>query len=45
MAFYPRDGVEFDDLLRKADQALYHSKRSGRGRVSFYADLTSEQTN
>lgn len=45
VAFYPRDGVEFDDLLRKADQALYHSKRSGRGRVSFYADLTSEQTN
>lgn len=37
VAFYPKDGLEFDDLLRKADQALYQSKRSGRGQVSFYA--------
>lgn len=37
VAFYPKDGQEFDDLLRKADQALYQSKRAGRGQVSFYA--------
>lgn len=38
VAFFPRDGTEFDDLLRKADKALYASKRSGRGRLSFYED-------
>lgn len=37
-AFYPADGVEFSELLRKADQALYESKRKGRGRVSFYVE-------
>lgn len=38
VAFYPQDGEEFDELLRKADKALYRSKRHGRGRVSFYMD-------
>ena len=42
-AFFPRDGQAFDDLLRKADQALYTSKREGRGRVSFYEDLSDPQ--
>lgn len=38
VAFFPKDGAEFDDLLRKADKALYASKRAGRGRISFYED-------
>lgn len=35
VSFYPEDGEEFDALLRKADSALYASKRAGRGQVSF----------
>lgn len=42
VAFFPRDGVEFDDLLRKADKALYASKRAGRGRISFYEDQAAD---
>ena len=36
IAFAPKDGVSTDDILVKADSALYKSKSSGRGRFSFY---------
>lgn len=42
VAFCPEDGVEFDELLRKADRALYKSKQNGRGRVSFYEEEGQE---
>ncbi|MER8751142.1 diguanylate cyclase [Mesorhizobium sp. M1050] len=32
----PDDGLSLDELLRKADLALYHSKHGGRGAFSFY---------
>lgn len=32
IAVYPGDGTRAADLLRQADQALYHSKRQPRGR-------------
>jgi diguanylate cyclase (GGDEF)-like protein len=32
----PDDGLSLDDLLRKADLALYQSKRGGRGTFRFY---------
>jgi diguanylate cyclase (GGDEF)-like protein len=36
IAFSPKDGISADDVLVKADAALYRSKSSGRGRFSFH---------
>ncbi|OWU65118.1 MAG: hypothetical protein CBB60_006320 [Armatimonadetes bacterium Cent15-Ar3] len=32
-------------IIEQSDQALYHSKRTGRNRVTHYRDLTQEQLN
>lgn len=37
IAFAPTDAVGTDDILTKADAALYKSKDGGRGRFSFFA--------
>ncbi len=38
------DGVrDYDELFRRADVALYHKKRGGRGGFVFYGDLTEEE--
>jgi diguanylate cyclase (GGDEF)-like protein len=34
IAFYPNDGATAELLLRRADEALYHSKRNGRNRLT-----------
>lgn len=35
---YPKDGTDYSCLLRKADQALYTSKRYGKNRCYFYSE-------
>jgi diguanylate cyclase (GGDEF)-like protein len=36
VAFYPRDGVDLDTLLNKADATMYEVKRQGRGEFLFH---------
>jgi diguanylate cyclase (GGDEF)-like protein len=38
IAVAPGDGTTTDDILRKADMALYRSKSNGRGCFTFYSD-------
>lgn len=46
IASYPRDGMDFDSLLRAADNALYKAKDLGRGQHQFFstemADMAAE---
>ena len=34
LAYYPKDGAEFETLYKAADQAMYRSKKGGKARVS-----------
>lgn len=36
VAAYPADAASANDLLERADAAMYHSKRSGRNAVSYF---------
>ncbi|RGQ37251.1 GGDEF domain-containing protein [[Clostridium] leptum] len=41
VACCPDDGLSFDSLLAKADQALYHAKKCGKNQFSFSTDLSN----
>lgn len=42
-AVYPFAGENFDDLLSRADTALYRSKRRGRGQITVYSREIAEE--
>ncbi len=37
ISIYPDDGEELDELIRKADMAMYHAKSIGKNIFSFYS--------
>ncbi len=39
IASYPKDSANVDDLLERADQAMYFSKRGGHGRSTQYSKI------
>jgi diguanylate cyclase (GGDEF)-like protein/PAS domain S-box-containing protein len=43
-SIYPRDGEEFDILLRNADAAMHRVKAAGRNDFQFYAAAMTRQT-
>jgi len=40
VAVYPRDGITSADLISRADEALYHAKKSGKNQVALAAELS-----
>lgn len=43
-SFFPQDGNSFDDLLKRADIAMYHAKHAGKDRFQIYSAEIGEQT-
>ena len=43
IAIYPDDGVDVESLLKRADQAMYVSKQSGRNRYTFFSSSMQEE--
>ncbi len=41
ISFYPKDGRSYEELLRKADLALYGAKKSGKDSYQFYTSETN----
>jgi diguanylate cyclase (GGDEF)-like protein len=44
IAMFPDDGEEAAVLLKKADDACYHAKSSGRANVQFFTERTNVET-
>lgn len=44
VSIYPNDGVTAEELVNKADKAMYFSKQNGRNRFEFYFDDLNTDT-
>ncbi|CEG25934.1 bifunctional diguanylate cyclase/phosphodiesterase [Bacillus sp. B-jedd] len=44
ISLYPYDGVTTEELLRKADIAMYQAKKEGRNNYQFYNDKLDKQS-
>jgi diguanylate cyclase (GGDEF)-like protein len=43
VAFYPKDGIDYNSLMKNADIAMYEAKKSGRGRFKFFTEELHQQ--
>lgn len=44
IATFPQHGVVFNDLLKRADIAMYHAKKTGKARVEYFRSEIGERT-
>ncbi len=42
---FPTEGAEVEDLIRKADIAMYEAKKTGKNRVAVYTDTIQSDSN
>ncbi|MDX1334794.1 MAG: EAL domain-containing protein [Gammaproteobacteria bacterium] len=45
ISVYPEDGLTVDDLMKKADVAMYHSKDMGRNTYQYFTETMLEAAN
>lgn len=45
MSVYPNDGDNTDELLRKADMAMYHAKSLGKGNFQYFKNELDDKSN